>query len=212
MEIGVYKALEQTLGALFQRRDRLGRRAGRRSRHQQAAGPEPGRDRVQARASLRHQSGRRRRDAARDRRLGIAAFSGVFGADCEGAVGVRGAGGRLRHGAADRLGDATATSISRASREQSWNGQRGRSTAAICEHHFEPEDMASLPGLCRRRSARCAARSMPRCHDLCKPQARDLRPVLRLRSAKLLPQRRSTLRINSQLGHYLGVFVALLPA
>ena len=32
MEIGVYKALEQTLGALLQRRHRLGRRAGRRSR------------------------------------------------------------------------------------------------------------------------------------------------------------------------------------
>jgi purine-cytosine permease-like protein len=48
-------------GALLQRRDCLGRRAGRRSRHQQAARPAPAAHRVQARASLRHQPGRRRR-------------------------------------------------------------------------------------------------------------------------------------------------------
>ncbi len=56
-------------GALFQRRDRLGRRAGRRSRRQQAAGPAPAAHRVQARASLRHQPGRRRRHDDRDHRL-----------------------------------------------------------------------------------------------------------------------------------------------
>ena len=54
--------------ALLDRRGGLGRRAGRRSRDQQAARPEPRRHRVQARASLRHQPGRRRRDAGRDDR------------------------------------------------------------------------------------------------------------------------------------------------
>jgi hypothetical protein len=43
-------------GALLQRRHRLGRRAGGRSRHQQAARPAPARHGIQARASLRHQS------------------------------------------------------------------------------------------------------------------------------------------------------------
>ena len=55
--------------ALLQRRDCLGRRAGRRSRGQQAARPAAATHGIQARASLRHQSGRRRRDDDRHHRL-----------------------------------------------------------------------------------------------------------------------------------------------
>ena len=54
--------------ALFDRRGLLGQRAGRRPRDQQAARTEPAGHRVQARASLRHQSGRRRRHAGGDGR------------------------------------------------------------------------------------------------------------------------------------------------
>ena len=73
-------------GALFQRRDCLGRRAGRRSRRQQAARLAPAAHRVQARASLRHQSGRRRRDDDRHHRFDQRVLRPVR-ADAEGAVG-----------------------------------------------------------------------------------------------------------------------------
>src|SRR4051812_17470478 len=53
--------------ALLHRGGRLGRRAGGRPRHQQAARPQPCRNRIQARPSLRHQPGGRRSDAGRDR-------------------------------------------------------------------------------------------------------------------------------------------------
>ena len=91
-------------GALLQRRDCLGRRAGRRSRHQQAARASPAAHRVQARASLRHQSGRRRRHDDRDHRLDQRVLRPVR-TDGEGALGLRGARGRLRHRAPDRMGD-----------------------------------------------------------------------------------------------------------
>ena len=74
--------------ALFQRRHRLGRRAGRRSRHQQAARPEPAAHRVQARASLRHQPGRRRRDGDRHHRLDQRVLR-LVRTDGEGPVAVR---------------------------------------------------------------------------------------------------------------------------
>ena len=52
MELGIYKALEKTLGLFSIVAGRLARRAGRRPGHQQAARPEPAGHRVQARASV----------------------------------------------------------------------------------------------------------------------------------------------------------------
>ena len=108
MEIGVYKALEHTLGVVFQRRDRLGGRAGRRPGDQPAAsGCRPRADGVQARASLRRQPGRRRRHGARrHRRRGL--LCGIVRPPRAGLRLVHHARGRLRLRAGDRVRHARA--------------------------------------------------------------------------------------------------------
>ena len=74
----------------------------------------------------------------------------------------------------------------------------------ICEHHFEPEDTASCPAYAGPICSLCCSLDA-RCHDLCKPHAR-VQAQLAETLGKLLPQRVFA-RLNSQLGHYLGVFV-----
>jgi signal transduction histidine kinase/CheY-like chemotaxis protein len=74
----------------------------------------------------------------------------------------------------------------------------------ICEHTFEPEDITSCPAYAGPICSLCCSLDA-RCHDLCKPQARAQAQVSET-FARLLPQRIYA-RINSQLGHYLGVFV-----
>jgi signal transduction histidine kinase/ActR/RegA family two-component response regulator len=73
----------------------------------------------------------------------------------------------------------------------------------ICEHHFEPEDMTSCPAYAGPICSLCCSLDA-RCHDLCKPHAR-IQSQLAETLGKLLPQPIYA-RINSQLGHYLGVF------
>jgi signal transduction histidine kinase/DNA-binding NarL/FixJ family response regulator len=73
----------------------------------------------------------------------------------------------------------------------------------ICEHSFEPEDMASCPAYAGPICSLCCSLDA-RCHDLCKPHARIQAQVSET-LAKLLPKPIYA-RINSQLGHYLGVF------
>jgi signal transduction histidine kinase/purine-cytosine permease-like protein/ActR/RegA family two-component response regulator len=73
----------------------------------------------------------------------------------------------------------------------------------ICEHRFEPEDMASCPAYAGPICSLCCSLDA-RCHDLCKPHARIQAQVSET-LGKLLPQPIYA-RINSQLGHYLGVF------
>jgi signal transduction histidine kinase/FixJ family two-component response regulator len=73
----------------------------------------------------------------------------------------------------------------------------------ICEHHFEPEDTASCPAYAGPICSLCCSLDA-RCHDLCKPHARIQAQVSET-FGKLLPQPIYA-RINSQLGHYLGVF------
>lgn len=75
----------------------------------------------------------------------------------------------------------------------------------ICEHAFEPEDMASCPAYSGPICSLCCSLDA-RCHDLCKPHAR-VQAQLSETLGKLLPQSIYA-RINSQLGHYLGVFAA----
>src|SRR5581483_3293118 len=74
----------------------------------------------------------------------------------------------------------------------------------ICEHHFEPEDTTSCPAYAGPICSLCCSLDA-RCHDLCKPHARA-QAQLAETLGKLLP-RRVFARLNSQLGHYLGVFV-----
>src|SRR5712675_1500711 len=73
----------------------------------------------------------------------------------------------------------------------------------ICEHSFEPEDMASCPAYAGPICSLCCSLDA-RCHDLCKPHARIQVQVSEV-LGKLLPEA-IYVRINSQLGHYLGVF------
>ena len=73
----------------------------------------------------------------------------------------------------------------------------------ICEHSFEPEDMASCPAYAGPICSLCCSLHA-RCHDLCKPHAR-IQAQVSESFGKLLPQPIYA-RINSQLGHYLGVF------
>jgi signal transduction histidine kinase/purine-cytosine permease-like protein/ActR/RegA family two-component response regulator len=74
----------------------------------------------------------------------------------------------------------------------------------ICEHAFEPEDMASCPAYAGPICSLCCSLDA-RCHDLCKPHARIQAQVSET-LGKLMPQPIYA-RINSQLGHYVGVFV-----
>ena len=74
----------------------------------------------------------------------------------------------------------------------------------ICEHSFEPEDMASCPAYAGPICSLCCSLDA-RCHDLCKPHARAQTQFSET-LGKILPQPIYQ-RINSQLGHYIGVFV-----
>jgi signal transduction histidine kinase/CheY-like chemotaxis protein/purine-cytosine permease-like protein len=73
----------------------------------------------------------------------------------------------------------------------------------ICEHSFEPEDMASCPAYAGPICSLCCSLDA-RCRDLCKPHAR-IQAQVSDTLGKLMPQPIYA-RINSQLGHYLGVF------
>ncbi|PIT05054.1 ATPase [Bradyrhizobium nitroreducens] len=73
----------------------------------------------------------------------------------------------------------------------------------ICEHAFEPEDMASCPAYAGPICSLCCSLDA-RCHDLCKPHAR-IQVQVSETLGKLMPQPIYA-RINSQLGHYVGVF------
>lgn len=88
--------------------------------------------------------------------------------------------------------------------KQSWQALESIQ-CCICEHSFEPEDMASCPAYAGPICSLCCSLDA-RCHDLCKPHAR-VNAQLSTALEKVLPQFVYA-RINSQLGHYLGVFVA----
>ena len=73
----------------------------------------------------------------------------------------------------------------------------------ICEHSFEPEDMASCPAYAGPICSLCCSLDA-RCHDLCKPHARIQTQVSET-LGKFVPDPIHAW-INSQLGHYIGVF------
>jgi signal transduction histidine kinase/CheY-like chemotaxis protein len=74
----------------------------------------------------------------------------------------------------------------------------------ICEHSFEPEDMASCPAYSGPICSLCCSLDA-RCHDLCKPHA-GFQDQISDSIAKVLPRQMQGY-VNSQLGHYLGVFL-----
>lgn len=73
----------------------------------------------------------------------------------------------------------------------------------ICEHSFEPEDMASCPAYAGPICSLCCSLDA-RCHDLCKPHAR-LEVQIQSALGNVLPAPVFA-RINSQFGQYLGLF------
>ncbi|PWR19453.1 hybrid sensor histidine kinase/response regulator [Zavarzinia aquatilis] len=72
----------------------------------------------------------------------------------------------------------------------------------ICEHSFEPEDMAFCPAYEGPICSLCCSLDA-RCHDSCKDKARIPDQALHL-LGKILPAR-VVERLNSRLGHYLGI-------
>jgi hypothetical protein len=202
MELGIYKLLEETLGIfsiiamawlctisadLFINKP-LGLRS---SRH-----------RVQARPSLRHQPGRpRRHDAVgdrcadrpfrrlrRDRRLARSLYH---------------AGGRADRLAAHRLGhQGQVLSRPQAAPELE---EPDEHHLLVCEHPFEPEDMAWCPAYAAPICSLCCSLDS-RCHDMCKPNARFNAQVGTVAKA-LLPETIIE-KLTTRLGRY-GIAVVL---
>ncbi len=75
----------------------------------------------------------------------------------------------------------------------------------ICEHTFEHEDMAHCPAYAGPICSLCCSLDA-RCHDLCKPHAR-VDAQIAAAFGGIVPEPLLA-RLNSQLGHYLGVFLA----
>ncbi|SER32855.1 Signal transduction histidine kinase [Faunimonas pinastri] len=73
---------------------------------------------------------------------------------------------------------------------------------SICEHHFEPEDMAFCPAYSGPICSLCCSLDA-RCHDLCKPQAR-MQAQLIGALGSVLPAP-AVARLNSGVGQYLGI-------
>ncbi|KQT47632.1 ATPase [Aureimonas sp. Leaf454] len=77
---------------------------------------------------------------------------------------------------------------------------------SICEHAFEPEDMAYCPAYAGPICSLCCSLDA-RCGDLCKPHAK-LEAQIASAAHALLPARTAA-RIDSRLGHYLVSFALL---
>ena len=92
--------------------------------------------------------------------------------------------------------------IARAPR-QNWSGQASI-RCAICEHPFEPEDMAHCPAYSGPICSLCCSLET-RCRDCCKPQARIATQTLALLD-QILPG--WVIRpLNSDVGRYFGVLL-----
>ncbi|WP_182086515.1 ATP-binding protein [Aureimonas sp. ME7] len=83
---------------------------------------------------------------------------------------------------------------------------RASIACSICEHPFEPEDMAYCPAYAAPICSLCCSLDA-RCHDLCKPHARFAAQAAGFAEA-VLPER-VVRRIDSRTGRYLGGFALL---
>ena len=92
--------------------------------------------------------------------------------------------------------------IARAPRHD-WGGQTTM-RCVICEHPFEPEDMAQCPAYSGPICSLCCSLET-RCHDLCKPHARVSNQFVK-HLRRLLPEA-AVSAINTNLGRYLGVLL-----
>ncbi len=84
----------------------------------------------------------------------------------------------------------------------SWD-QKSSIRCIVCEHEFEPEDMAHCPVYSGAICSLCCSIDA-RCRDGCKPQGRYQVQLVRLLQATL-PQR-LVAGLNTRTGHFFGVF------
>lgn len=87
--------------------------------------------------------------------------------------------------------------------QRDWSGQTAI-RCVICEHHFEPEDMAQCPAYSGAICSLCCSLET-RCHDLCKPHARVSHQFVK-QLQRLFPEW-AVSPINTNLGRYLGVLL-----
>jgi signal transduction histidine kinase/CheY-like chemotaxis protein len=82
-------------------------------------------------------------------------------------------------------------------------------TCSICEHPFEPEDMAWCPAYSAPICSLCCSLDS-RCHDLCKPKAR-LKYQVATAAAAVLPEP-VVAKLSTRLGRYLMTAAAAIAA
>ncbi|MCJ8142385.1 ATP-binding protein [Ancylobacter sp. A5.8] len=88
---------------------------------------------------------------------------------------------------------------------KNWEGRLSLK-CCICEHKFEPEDMAHCPVYAGPICSLCCSLDA-RCHDRCKEEARFPEQILAALQATLPSW--IVARINSRIGHYIGVLSLL---
>ena len=101
-------------------------------------------------------------------RIALTAHFGAFGVIAASLAAYLAAGHRLHRLARHRLGDG-ASITSPASRDRAGR-MLATVTCSICEHPFEPEDMAWCPAYAAPICSLCCSLDS-RCHDMCKPNA-----------------------------------------
>ena len=89
-----------------------------------------------------------------------------------------------------------------------WGGQK-TIPCVICEHHFEPEDMAQCPAYSGAICSLCCSLET-RCRDCCKPQARAANQFTAFLSWAL--PRRLTQLATTDLGQFFGVLLLFAAA
>ena len=82
-------------------------------------------------------------------------------------------------------------------------GQKSAIPCIVCEHEFEPEDMAHCPVYSGAICSLCCSIDA-RCRDGCKPHARYQIQLVKLLRA-ILPER-LVAELNTRTGHFFGVF------
>ncbi len=136
--------------------------------------------------------------------LGSAAYSGLFGAAAQ----------AFAPFLALLVSFVTAPAIAFGTRGRYYIARRttrnwqSRTTVkcCICEHKFEPEDMAHCPVYAGPICSLCCSLDA-RCHDRCKEDARFPDQILAVLRATLPGW--AVARINSRIGHYIGVLSLL---
>ena len=134
--------------------------------------------------------------------VSISAFYGLFGPTREGTGAVRRADRGVRHSAADRICNRRQI-LYRAQAEAELAESRGDSVLHLRTYVSSPRTWRRVPAYAGPICSLCCSLDA-RCHDLCKPHAR-IQAQISDTLGKLLPTPIYA-RINSQLGHYIGVF------